>query len=103
MPSRHFTVGADYDPSQGEVLRDAKGAPITMDYIEEAAREAEVGYEPDQLILRGRPSLSGDGDSPQVRFRVSATLRDRAVARAAAEGKSLSQLARDALTRYLAS
>ena len=103
MPSRHFTAGKDYDPLRDEAVHDPQGTPITTDYIEDASREAEAGYEPEQLVVRGRPSLSGEGDSPQVRFRVPATLRDRAQARAAAEGKSLSELARDALVRYLAS
>ena len=103
MPSRGLTESADYDPSRDEVLQDSRGTPITAEYIEDASREAESGYEPDQLIIRGRPSLSGDGDSPQVRFRLPAEMRDRAQARAAAEGKSLSALARDALARYLAS
>lgn len=103
MRSRGLTESTDCDPSRDEVLHDSKGTPITADYIEEASQEAESGYELDRLIVRGRPSLSGDGDSPQVRFRLPATLRDRAQARAAVEGKSLSELARDALARYLAS
>ena len=60
MPSRYLTGSADYDPSRDEVLHDSKGTPITAEYIEDAAREAESGYEPDQLIVRGRPSLSGE-------------------------------------------
>ena len=60
MSSRDLVESADYDPSRDEVLHDSKGTPITAEYIEDAAREAESGYEPDQLIVRGRPSLSGE-------------------------------------------
>ena len=51
----------------------------------------------------GRPSLSGEpARSPQIAFRVPAALRDRAAAVAAAEGKTVSQLAREALEARLA-
>lgn len=53
---------------------------------------------------RGRPSLSGQSEhSPSVSFRLDPAVRDRAAARAKREGKTMSQLARDALQRYLAS
>jgi hypothetical protein len=52
---------------------------------------------------RGRPSLSGSRrHSPQVTFRVPDRLRARADEVAAREGKTVSQLAREALERYLA-
>lgn len=64
------------------------------------ADEAERGYE---VPGRGRPSLTGDAAvSPQVSFRLSPELRERAAQRAAAEGKTVSQLAREALERVLA-
>lgn len=51
----------------------------------------------------GRPSLSGEpARSPQIAFRVPVELRDRAAAVAAAEGKTVSQLAREALEARLA-
>jgi hypothetical protein len=46
---------------------------------------------------RGRRSLSGAGDSPQIRVRVPAELRARAEAIADREHKSISELAREAL------
>lgn len=53
---------------------------------------------------RGRPSLSGQSEhSPSVSFRLDPADRDRAAARAKREGKTMSQLARDALEQYLAS
>ena len=46
----------------------------------------------------GRPSLTGDAAaSPRVSFRVTPDIRDRAAALADREGKTISQLAREAL------
>lgn len=51
----------------------------------------------------GRPSLSGEAaQSPQVAFRVPASVRDRAANLAALEGKTVSQLARETLEARLA-
>ena len=51
----------------------------------------------------GRPSLSGKAaQSPQIAFRVPAAVRDRAADLAALEGKTVSQLAREALESRLA-
>jgi len=45
--------------------------------------------------------MSGSGDSPQIRLRVPAELRSRADALATREGKSISELAREALESRL--
>lgn len=46
----------------------------------------------------GRPSLTGDAAvSPRVSFRLTPGIRDRAAVIAAREGKTISQLAREAL------
>jgi len=46
----------------------------------------------------GRPSLTGEAAiSPRVTFRLTPDVRDRAAAVAEREGKSISQLAREAL------
>ncbi|MDP9094525.1 MAG: hypothetical protein M3N95_16695 [Actinomycetota bacterium] len=46
----------------------------------------------------GRPSLTGTAAaSPRVSFRVTPEVRDRAAAVASAEGKTISELAREAL------
>jgi hypothetical protein len=94
---------ADYDPHGDEQLRDTRGNVIDTDYIDTVSREAEAGYELDELTPArvGRPSLSDIGDSPQVRFRLPAETRAAAAELAAREGKSLSQLARDAVEAYL--
>lgn len=79
-----------------EVVRDGRGRRITE---ADAARIAE------QTLARvGRPSLTGAGQrSPAVSFRVSTRTRELAEQRAAAEGKTVSQIAREALERYIAS
>ncbi|MEQ4207973.1 hypothetical protein ABN028_31230 [Actinopolymorpha sp. B17G11] len=52
---------------------------------------------------RGRPSLGGQGRSPQVTFRAPPSLRAQAEERAARDGKTVSQLAREAFEMYLTS
>ncbi len=77
--------------------------PAPDDHSDKVNREAEIGYALDDLAPArvGRPSLSEAGDSPQVRFRLPAATRAEAAALAAREGKTLSQLARDAVEAYL--
>lgn len=102
--SRRVVVGPDYDPDSGEVLHDAAGRPLSAEALEKLADEAEGGYDLSAARQthprRGRPSLA-QGESPQVRFRLPADLRDRAADVAQREGKSLSQLARAALEDYV--
>lgn len=80
-----------------------KALLFTRHYIDKVNHEAEVGYDLEDLAQArvGRPSLSEAGDSPQVRFRLPAATRAEAAALAAREGKTLSQLARDAIEAYL--
>lgn len=101
--STEIPDGADYDPAVDTLLHDAKGNPIDDAYLENISREAEIGYDLENLAPArvGRPSLSQAGDSPQVRFRLPAATRAEAEALAAREGKTLSQLARDAVEAYL--
>jgi hypothetical protein len=49
----------------------------------------------------GRPSLGPNGPSPGVSFRAPPDLYKAAWARADKEGRSLSDLAREAFTRYM--
>lgn len=81
-----------------EDVRDSKGRRITEDYAERAAADAL------EQVGRGRPSLTGaQGHSPQVTFRVTPELRAKAAAEAARQGRRVSDVAREALERYLAS
>jgi len=60
--------------------------------------EAANGIVEQARRTAGRPSLSGQSAaSPQISFRVAPAVRDRAAEVAAREGKTVSELAREAL------
>jgi hypothetical protein len=81
-----------------EDVRDSKGRRITEEYAERAAADALAS------VGRGRPSLTGArAHSPQVTFRVTPELRTKVSAEAVRQGRRVSDVARDALERYLAS
>lgn len=85
-------------------LRTSKGNEITQEMIDNIAAEAEAGYDPAALRPRpfgGRPSLGTAGESPRLQFRVSAELHRKAQARARAEHRSLSDVARELLEDYV--
>lgn len=80
------------------------GAVITEKVAEEMAEEFERdGLDPSKVERRyvGRPSLGPGGLSPRVSFRVPPDLYKAAWARADKEGRSLSDLAREAFNRYM--
>lgn len=78
------------------------GLPITDEVASGLAREAEEGYDLSQGSRVGRKSLAGGhGQSPRLNIRTTADLYERARARALREGKTLSQLAREALEKYV--
>jgi hypothetical protein len=80
------------------------GMVITEKVAEQMAEEFEK-EPPDPSELRrryvGRPSLGPGGLSPRVSFRVPPDLYKAAWARADKEGRSLSELAREAFNRYM--
>jgi predicted HicB family RNase H-like nuclease len=82
--------------------RTTGGDVLTESTIEALAAEAEAGYDLSQARVEhvGRPSL-GRGVSPRVSFRASSQLFKQLRARAAREGRSVSDLAREALEQYV--
>lgn len=66
--------------------------------------EAEAGYERvgDVVVPVGRPSLSPGQESRPLRVRVEPELDGQVRELARSEGKSISQLTRDALREYVA-
>jgi len=93
--ARKYSLGPDIDLDQEEVY-EPDGSRLTEASARELAEETI-------RTVRGRPSLSSDGQhSPRVSFRLPAAERDRAEAVAQQEGKTVSALAREALERYLA-
>ena len=86
-----------------EDVRLLDGRRLTKELAEKMAR-AGVAEARRRNLIPGGKSLAGDGShSPRVQFRVPKSLRAAAEAKAAAEGVSLSVLAREALAHYLAS
>lgn len=82
--------------------RSKSGTPLTDELLDRPADEAEAGYDLSAAKRVGRKSLAGgDGRSPRVNFRMTAELQARAEARAAREGKTISQIAREALEQYV--
>jgi hypothetical protein len=91
--STDTTIGADVDLER-EDIRLADGTRLTRARAEAIVKQARHAG--------GRPSLSGTPSrSPQIAFRVPVEVRDRAAQRAADEGKTVSQLAREALEARL--
>ena len=82
------------------VPRSKSGTAITDELAEQLADEAEAGYDLKHRV--GRKSLEGGrGHSPRLNFRTTREVYERALERAQAEGKTVSQLARDALEAYV--
>ena len=79
------------------------GKTLSAADIERLANKAEQGFDLSRWRpRRGRPSLSAieAGRSPRVGARVPEDLYRRATERAAAEGKSISEVVRDLLAAY---
>jgi len=105
-PSR-YVVGPDTTITDVDLDAEDVGLPdgrrLTNELAEKMVREGVAEARRRNLIPGGK-SLAGDGShSPRVQFRVPESLRAAAEAKAAAEGVSLSVLAREALEHYLAS
>lgn len=85
-----------------KVVRSKSGVTITDEIAEQLADEAGAGYDLKPSKRVGRKSLAGaDGVSPRVNFRMTAELQVRAQARAEKEGKTISEIAREALEQYV--
>lgn len=81
------------------------GTKITPEIADALAAEAERGYDLSKAKARrvGRPSLAGGGPSPRVSFRTTPDLYRAAQKRAKKEGRSVSDLAREAVARFVGS
>ena len=87
-------------------LKTRKGTKLSKAAVEELASEAEAGYDLSkakrQRVGPGRPSFP-EGESPRISYRVAPALFDRAKKKAKAGGRTVSEVAREALQKYLAS
>lgn len=81
------------------------GSEIDSQDADALASEAERGYDLSKATRRrvGRPSLGGRGASPRVSFRTTPELYGAAQRRAKEEGRTVSDLAREAVARYIKS
>ncbi|MGW4642038.1 ribbon-helix-helix protein, CopG family [Sphaerisporangium sp. NPDC004334] len=79
---------------EAEEIYDRRGNRIDQAYVDAAVEHVHRTV--------GRPSLGASGDrSPQVTFRLSAEEKAAAKALAEREGKTVSQLAREAFAQYM--
>lgn len=80
------------------------GTTLTRDRIDKLAREAERGYDLRKATREpakgGRPPLE-KGVSPKISYRVGDTLYRKTKAKAKAEGRTMSEVAREALEKYV--
>ena len=84
--------------------RTKAGTEVTPEVADALAAEAECGYDLSKAKARpiGRPSLAGGGGpSPRLSFRATPDLYRAAQKRAKEEGRSVSDLAREAVARFV--
>jgi hypothetical protein len=79
------------------------GIEITPEVEEALAAEAERGYDLSKAkrVFVGRPPLGDGGTSPRIAFRFPQDKFNEVRERAEAEDRTISSLAREALTRYM--
>lgn len=82
--------------------RTRSGQPLTEERIEELAAKAEGGFDVDEIIRRrgGRPTMGSSAASVES-VRLEPELSEALRVRAEQEGRTNSDLIRDALRRYL--
>jgi hypothetical protein len=87
---------------ESQVIRTKSGEVITEEKIAEWVAEAERGYDLSTMRNRiGRPSLSDEGQSPRIQYRVGQATYYRAWQRAHREGvPTVSALSRALLQAY---
>ena len=80
------------------------GRPVDDDLIEQLAREAEDGYDVNEIVSRrgkrGRPLL-GAAPSTVESVRLDPELKERLTRRAEADGVAVSEVIREALRHHL--
>jgi hypothetical protein len=82
--------------------RTRSGEPITDELLEQLATKAEEGFDVDEIIRRrgGRPPMGSSAASVES-VRLDPELSEALRHRAEQEGRTNSDLIRDALRRYL--
>jgi len=87
-------------------MKSKKGTMLTKATVDKLTAEAEAGYDLTKAKRRkvrpGRPSLAR-GESPRISYRVAPSLLKSAEKKAKSEGRTVSEVAREALQKYVAS
>lgn len=100
MSSKKAGKPGTWATADGQVISEADAARLAEEF--ESDDSALDGAEVSFPRRAGRPTLTGvKGTSPQVTFRVSATVRERAERLAADRGTTVSALAREALEQLV--
>lgn len=85
-------------------MKTKSGRRMSGPTVKGLAKEAERGFDlakaKRERVDPGRPSLE-NGVSPRISYRVARSLYTRAKAKAEAEGRTVSEVAREALQRYV--
>ncbi len=89
-------IGPDVDLTREEIV-DSHGNRIDEVYVEQAVAQVH------RQLRRGRPSLADEVSrrSPQLSIKFPSRLKEAADARAHQEGRTVSDLVRDAVAEYL--
>jgi hypothetical protein len=82
--------------------RTASGTPITEELVEKLATKGETGFDVEEIVRRrgGRPAMGSAAASVES-VRLDPELSEALRERAEHEGRTNSDLIRDALRRYL--
>jgi hypothetical protein len=82
--------------------RTAGGEPVIDELVDKLAAKAEAGFDVDEILRRrgGRPAMGSSAASVES-VRLDPELSEALRERAEAEGRTNSELIRDALRRYL--
>lgn len=85
-------------------VKTKSGRRLTQADVRNLSQEAERGYDLSKAkrerVTPGRPSLD-KGVSPRISYRVARSLYAKAKAKAKAQGRTVSEVAREALERYV--
>jgi hypothetical protein len=80
----------------------ASGEPITEEMVEKLSKEAEEGFDVEEILRRrrGRPPI-GSGPATVESFRIDPELGQALKTRAESDGEAASAVIRKALRQYL--
>lgn len=86
---------------KSKVVGRSGGKDVTEEDLDRMVREAEAGYDVDEILRRrGRPAM-GSGPAEVVPVRLDPELREAVEARAEKDDATASEVIRSALRRYL--